>query len=84
MKEEEFIKKIYLQVRDVFHEFVSSKNWIWVDFFQNQTSGYSYFKETYFSDIDNISKLYKESNTEEDNIDDISDYIIQIKRIGIL
>lgn len=39
MKEEEFIKKIYLQVRDVFHEFVSSNNWIWVDFFQNQTSG---------------------------------------------
>ena len=75
MKEDSFIEKVYFRLKGIFFECVEKNNWIWKDYFSDRTNGYAYFKETYLSDIDNISKIYKETNMIEENIDDVSGYI---------
>lgn len=48
---EEVLKLAYSQLKSIFSN-ISEKSWIWVDFFENEESGFAYFKEQISSDED--------------------------------
>lgn len=74
MEKDDFIKKVYLYLKFEFSK-IEKTNWIWIDYFKNEESGYVYFKETYLSDMENISKYYNNDSEEEENINNIAEYI---------
>lgn|SRR5574344_213428 len=74
----DFIKKVYLNLKKEFVCLVSKNNWIWIDYFADE-NGYEYFHNTYLNDIENITNTLSLQNTdEEDDINDISTYIKDI------
>lgn len=48
---EDFLKLIYQSLKRQF-DGISKKSWIWVDFFENEEKGFSYFKEQISNDED--------------------------------
>ena len=48
---EKFLKAIYENLRDKFNG-ISKKSWIWADFFDNEKTGFDYFKEQIENDAD--------------------------------
>ena len=73
--DDKFIRRVYLEIKERYSNPRNKKCWIWVDFFASE-QGFDYFKQSYLSDLDNIKKgIYGEYSCEQDEVDDISDYI---------
>ena len=73
--DDKFIRKVYLNIKERYSNQHNKTCWIWIDFFASK-KGFDYFKQSYLSDIENIKKgTYGEYSCEQDEVDDISDYI---------
>ena len=73
--DDEFIRKVYFNIKERYSNPSNKKCWIWVDYFASE-QGFDYFKQSYLSDLENIKNgTCGEYSCEQDEVDDVSDYI---------